>query len=181
MHRPLIFHRTRKVDEAVVSSVPALPKASASSKTTWRSRYLCRPYLGSIGVELGGAETEACCTGGVGGGSVMPLMPSLKPRKPSPSPLPNSGSRLAPNSRNATTANTIRCHGCNRSPIVLSSARRAGPPRILTDHCRTKLDDCARIRGQGSAKCSPNSYFCQKNVLPSLCGRFAGVTHWPDS
>src|ERR1019366_809317 len=75
--------------------------------------FRCEPYLGSIGVEVGGAgATFCCCTLGAGGvGSVTPLRPSLKPFKPLPSPLPNSGSRLAPNSRNATTARTSRCHG----------------------------------------------------------------------
>src|SRR5450631_1437602 len=50
-------------------------------------------------------------TGAGGGGSEIPRMPSLNPFRPSPSPLPNSGSRLAPNNKKATTANTIRCHG----------------------------------------------------------------------
>src|SRR6266568_4612153 len=55
-------------------------------------------------------------------------MPSLKPFKPSPSPLPSSGSRFAPKSRNATTASTIRCHGCNKSPIcILRAPLLAGP------------------------------------------------------
>src|ERR1039458_4853161 len=70
-------------------------------------------YLGSIGAEGGGAGATLCCctAGGGGAGSLTPLMPSLKPFKPSPNPLPSSGSRLAPNSKNATTPSTTRCQG----------------------------------------------------------------------
>ena len=79
----------------------------------------------------GGGCTDACCVGGVGGaGSATPLIPSLKPFNPSPSPLPSSGSRFAPKSRNATTASTIRCHGCNKSPHLY-------PPRASS--CRLAI------------------------------------------
>src|SRR6478735_6284590 len=82
-----------------------------------------RTYFCSALVVVGGGGggcTDACCVGCVGGaGSATPLMPSLKPFNPSPSPLPNSGSRFAPKSKNATTASTIRCHGCNKSPICI--------------------------------------------------------------
>src|SRR5581483_2247869 len=71
-------------------------------------------YLGSIGAEFTGvAAAVCCCTGGAGAGvgSLTPLMPSLNPFNPSPKPLPSSGSRLAPKSRNATTPSTIKCQG----------------------------------------------------------------------
>jgi len=83
------------------------------------------PYFVSPGV-VGGGGALCCTTGGAGAGSVTPLIPSLKPFNPSPSPLPSSGSRLAPKSRNATTPSTIKCHGCKRSPIFLPP--RAGTP-----------------------------------------------------
>ena len=71
---------------------------------------------GAAGVALGG-------TGGVG--SVAPLRPSLKPFKPSPNPLPSSGSFLPPNNTSTRSSIRIQCVGSLRKPIVSSSARRA--------------------------------------------------------
>ena len=96
-------------------------------------------YFCSVGVvALGGAAVVFCCTVGAGAGSLMPFRPSLKPLSPSPNPLPSSGSRLAPNSRNATAASTIRCHGCNRSPIFIPSAHPLSRRAYINDYCRTK-------------------------------------------
>jgi hypothetical protein len=56
----------------------------------------------------------------------------IRPLPSRPNPLPSSGSRLAPKSRKATIANTIRCHGCNISPIDSSSTRRVLARRTLS-------------------------------------------------
>src|SRR5579871_4081651 len=49
-------------------------------------------------------------------------MPSLKPRRPSPRPLPSSGSFLPPKRTRTTTARTMRCVGVKSSPIVILPA-----------------------------------------------------------
>jgi hypothetical protein len=95
---------------------------------------LARGYFCSFAAGGGGGVFCAVVVGP--DGSLMPFKPSLKPFRPSPSPFPNSGSLLAPKSRNATTASTIRCHGCNKSPIFQSSAHHLAA-RLITDYCRT--------------------------------------------
>ena len=87
---------------------------------------LCYFCSVGVGVEAGGGACVFCWVGGAGfEESVIPFSPSLKPFNPSPNPLPNSGSRLAPNSKNATMASTIKCHGCSKSPICSSTRRKA--------------------------------------------------------
>src|SRR6202021_2211466 len=54
--------------------------------------------------------------------SVTPFMPSLKPRRPSPRPLPSSGSFLPPHRTRTTTGKTIGCVGVNSSPILFLPA-----------------------------------------------------------
>jgi hypothetical protein len=136
----LVFIRRNCRDRA---SVDRCRNVGSSGRTASRSR--ARSYFWSAGVEVGGGGAVFCVFWVGGVGSVIPFKPSLKPFNPSPSPLPSSGSRLAPNSKNATTASTIRCHGCNRSPMIPSSARHVLPAHSVNVHCRTKLTRVERV------------------------------------
>ncbi len=120
-----------------------------------RPRGPCEVYLWSAGVELGGGGGVFCAFWVGAAGSVIPFKPSLKPFNPSPSPFPSSGSRLAPNSKNATTASTIKCHGCNKSPIIESSTRRVSPAHSDIVHCRTKATRAGAVgRLQWNGSCT---------------------------
>src|ERR1700729_1748035 len=81
--------------------------------------------------------------------SVTPFMPSLKPRRPSPRPLPSSGSFLPPNRTRTTTAMTMRCVGVNSSPILFLPAAGfcASAAHPLLSHNRA-----LRIDTQGEAR-----------------------------
>src|SRR6202000_1803512 len=68
-------------------------------------------YLASVVTSDLGAGVS-CFTG-----SGVPLMASLKPRIPSPRPLPSSGSLRGPKIKSATTRTTIRCVGVRSSPM----------------------------------------------------------------
>lgn len=70
------------------------------------------------------------CAGGAGGGGVVPDMPSLNPRTPSPSPRISSGIFLPPNSTRMTIATISKCIGLSHM-VRLPFPR--GRPRI---HCR---------------------------------------------
>src|SRR5215469_437384 len=72
--------------------------------------------------------------------SVTPFMPSLKPRRPSPRPLPSSGSFLPPKRTKTTIARTMRCVGVKSSPIPNFSLAAGTPEstgRIAALYCRT--------------------------------------------
>src|ERR1700735_3462480 len=95
--------------------VEAKESPSAESSLQTRGRYLTEVSFSSAF-----GATVCAHSPGLLVSSVMPFMPSLKPRRPSPRPLPSSGSFLPPKRTRATTAMTIRCVGVNSSPILFS-------------------------------------------------------------
>src|ERR1700759_5335560 len=70
-------------------------------------------------------------------------MPSLKPLRPSPSPLPSSGSLRGPKTSNATNRTRMRCVGVSSSPIRGCPSAGYSPPH----HCRTQATASCCVYG----------------------------------
>ena len=105
------------------------------------------------------------------GASVLaesPLIASLKPRRPSPNPLPNSGSLRGPKSKSAMTRMIIRCVGWNnwssimdffRAARIYGASRRISSGSLLSHSpaLRTAHRRILRCSGLNSPAPSPNA------------------------